>query len=74
MAQGMQFLILGWLILDTTGSSYQLGLVIFAFGLPNLIFALLGGIIADRASRLSLLISTRPVSYTHLTLPTNREV
>ena len=59
MAQGMQFLILGWLILDTTGSSYQLGLVIFAFGLPNLVFALLGGIIADRASRLGLLISTR---------------
>ena len=59
MAQGMQFLILGWLILDITGSSYQLGLVIFAFGLPNLIFAMVGGIIADRTSRLSLLISTR---------------
>ena len=59
MGQGMQFLILGWLILDITGSSYQLGLVIFAFGLPNLIFAMVGGIIADRTSRLSLLISTR---------------
>ena len=59
MAQGMQFLILGWLILDITDSSYQLGLVIFAFGLPNLIFAMLGGIIADRTSRLNLLISTR---------------
>ena len=35
MAQGMQFLILGWLVLDITSSSYQLGLVIFAFGLPN---------------------------------------
>ena len=53
MAQGMQFLILGWLILDITDSSYQLGLVIFAFGLPNLIFAMLGGIIADRTSRLN---------------------
>ncbi len=59
MAQGMQFLILGWLVLDITDSSFQLGLVIFAFGLPNLIFAMLGGIIADRANRLKLLISTR---------------
>ena len=59
MAQGMQFLILGWLVLDITGSSYQLGLVIFAYGVPNLFFAMLGGIIADRANRLKLLISTR---------------
>ncbi|PKB80512.1 MAG: hypothetical protein BZY88_08625 [SAR202 cluster bacterium Io17-Chloro-G9] len=59
MAQGMQFLILGWLVLDITNSSYQLGLVIFAFGLPNLIFSVPGGILADRAHRLKLLISTR---------------
>ena len=59
MAQGMQFLVLGFLVLDITGSSYQLGFVIFAFGLPNLVFAMLGGVIADRASRLKLLISTR---------------
>lgn len=59
MAQGMQFLILGWLVLDITGSSYQLGLVIFAFGLPNFPFALLGGVIADRANRLKLLILAR---------------
>ena len=59
MAQGMQFLILGWLVLDITSSSYQLGFVIFAYGVPNLFFALLGGIIADRADRLRLLISTR---------------
>ena len=59
MAQGMQFLILGWLVLDITGSSYQLGLVIFAFGLPNIPFALLGGVVADRANRLKLLILTR---------------
>ena len=52
MGQGMQFLILGWLVLEITGSSSRLGLVIFAFGLPNLIFAMVGGIIADRASRL----------------------
>ena len=55
----MQFLVLGWLVLDITGSSYQLGLVIFVFGIPNLLFAMLGGIIADRADRLRLLITTR---------------
>ena len=59
MAQGMQFLVLGLLVLEITGSSYQLGLVIFAYGVPNLLFAMLGGIIADRANRLKLLISTR---------------
>ena len=61
MAQGMQFLILVLLVLDVTGSSYQLGLVVFAYGIPNVIFAMLGGIIADRADRLRLLISTRVV-------------
>ena len=59
MGQGMQFLILGWLVLEITKSAYQMGLIIFAFGLPNLLFALVGGIIADRASRLKLLINTR---------------
>lgn len=59
MAQGMQFLVLGWLVLDITNSSYQLGLVVFVYGIPNLLFAMLGGIIADRTDRLRLLISTR---------------
>ena len=57
----MQFLVLGLLVLDITGSSIQLGLVVFAYGIANLAFALLGGIIADRANRLRLLISTRLV-------------
>ncbi|MBC8279660.1 MAG: MFS transporter, partial [Chloroflexi bacterium] len=59
MAQGMQFLTVGILVLDITGSAYQLGLVIFAYGVPNVLFALLGGVIADRTDRVRLLISTR---------------
>ena len=59
MAQGTQFLILGCLMLEISSSSYQLGLVIFALGLPSMFFALLGGIISDRADRIKLLISTR---------------
>ena len=61
MGQGMQFLNIGILVLDSTDSSYQLGLVIFAYGIPNLAFSLLGGVIADRTDRLRLLISTRVV-------------
>ena len=59
MGQGMQILVLGLLVLDVTGSSVQLGLVAFIYGTPNLIFSMLGGIIADRSDRLRLLISTR---------------
>lgn len=60
MAQGMQFLILVLLVLELTGdSASKAGLVIFVYGIPNLFFAMLGGVIADRADRLRLLISTR---------------
>ena len=58
MAMGMQFLVLVVLVRDITGSSYQLGLVVFAYGVPNLLFATLGGVIADRTNRLRLLIFT----------------
>jgi len=61
MGQGMQFLTIGILVLDSTDSSYKLGLVIFAYGVPNLAFSLVGGIIADRTDRLRLLVSTRVV-------------
>ena len=62
MAQGMQFLVLVLLVLELTGdSATKAGLVIFVYGIPNLLFAMLGGIIADRADRLRLLISTRLV-------------
>lgn len=68
MGQGMQFLTVGILVLDLTDSSYQLGLVIFAYGIPNLVFSLLGGVIADRADRLNLMISTR-IAMSVLMLP-----
>ena len=55
----MQFLVLGWLILERTDSATQLGLVIFLYGVPNLIFVVLGGIFADRLDRLSLLKYTQ---------------
>ncbi|MDE2844492.1 MAG: MFS transporter [Chloroflexota bacterium] len=56
VAQGMQFLILGWLVLDLTGSTSQLGLTIFFYGIPNLTLVLFGGIFADRVNRRKLLL------------------
>ena len=59
MAQGMQFLAMAILVLDVTDSSYQLGWVIFAYGVPTFLFTLAGGIVADHSNRIKLLISTR---------------
>ncbi|MDA0768997.1 MAG: hypothetical protein BZY79_00630 [SAR202 cluster bacterium Casp-Chloro-G4] len=56
MAVGMQFLILGWLVLQLTNSASQLGLVIFLYGLPNLSMLLFGGIFADRVDRRLMLV------------------
>ena len=48
-------------MLELTNSSLQLGLVILTYGIPNVVFSILGGIVADRTDRLKLLISTRIV-------------
>ena len=50
VGRGMQFLTLGWLVLELTDSSIQLGLVIFLYGIPNLSFVLFGD---DGTARIS---------------------
>ncbi len=55
----MQFLILGWLMLELTDSPAQLGLVIAIYGLPNLAMLMFGGIVADRLDRRWLLLYSR---------------
>ena len=60
-ALGMQFLIFGWLVLQLTNSASQLGLVIFLYGIPNLVMLMFGGIFADRIDRRMLLILTQTV-------------
>ena len=55
-ARGMQFFVLGWLVLELTDSVSQLGLVIFLYGVPNLALMLLGGVLADRWERRFLLL------------------
>ncbi len=60
VAQGMQFLVLGWLVLELTGSSIQqLGLVVFLYGIPNTLVLPIGGVIADRIDRRVLLMLTQ---------------
>ena len=59
VAQATQFLAIGWLVLEVTGSSSQLGFVIFLYGVPNVIFLLAAGVLADRFDRRHVLIATQ---------------
>ena len=60
-ALGMQFLILGWLVLELTNSPAQLGLVIAIYGAPNLALLMFGGIFADRVDRRWMLFYSQTV-------------
>jgi len=55
----MQNVTQGWLVLQITNSPLWLGLVGFAQQMPALVFSLLGGVIADRASRRRMLLATQ---------------
>ena len=55
----MQFLILGWMVLELTGSASSMGLMIFLYGMPTLGFVLFGGAFADRFDRRGLLMLTQ---------------
>ena len=55
-ARGMQFFLVAWLVLQLTDSASQVGLAVFLYGLPNLGLVIFGGVIADRVSRLKLLV------------------
>lgn len=54
----MQFVALGYLIDRLTESPLYLGILAFAQALPRLLFALVGGTVADRVERRRLLIAT----------------
>jgi len=59
LAQATQFLVIGWLVLEVTGSSTQLGFVIFLYGVPNVAFLLVAGVVADRFDRRYIQMSTQ---------------
>ncbi|MXZ91794.1 MAG: MFS transporter [Chloroflexi bacterium] len=48
-------LVLSWLVLEISGSSKQVGLVLFLYGLPNVGLLMVGGVIADLVDQRNLL-------------------
>jgi MFS family permease len=55
----MQNIAQGWLVLQLTNSAFWLGLVGFAASFPILLFALVGGVIADHMNKRKLLLATQ---------------
>jgi MFS family permease len=55
LGHGMQPVLLGWLVLDLTGSGGMVGAVFAARSLPNLIVGLAAGSVTDRLDRRRLL-------------------
>ena len=55
----MQNVAQGWLVLQITNSAFWLGVVGFASTIPILLFALIGGVIADHVDRRKMLICTQ---------------
>ena len=58
-SQGIQQLAIAWLVLDLTDSVGQLGLVIFAQGVPMAVVSFYGGVLADRYDRRRLLVGAQ---------------
>lgn len=57
-AAQMQQLARGWLVYDMTHSSLTLGIVISLWGIPVIVFSLIGGVVADRAAKRNLIMAT----------------
>jgi MFS family permease len=58
----MQNVAQGWVIYNLTDSTVALGAMGLAFGLPMVLFPLVGGVVADRVDRLTLLRITQSTS------------
>jgi MFS family permease len=59
LAVQAQFVARGWLANELTGSNTGLGAVYMVFGVAMLVSTPLGGVVADRVSRRSILIATQ---------------
>jgi MFS family permease len=55
----MQMTILGWLVLQLTDSPWLVALVGFFGMVPMLVLGLVGGLLADRANRKAVILSTQ---------------
>lgn len=58
----MQIVGMSWLVLQMTHSGTQLGLVVAAQFLPVLLFGVLGGLVADRFNKRSVLFVTQSIN------------
>ncbi|MCK4331751.1 MAG: MFS transporter, partial [Dehalococcoidia bacterium] len=58
-ALNMQFLVRGWLVYEFTGSPRALGLVAAAMGIALMLFAPLGGVVADRVDKRNLMVAAQ---------------
>ena len=62
VSRRMELLILSWLILQTTNSPFQLGLVLVFNNLPRPFFSLFSGLVADRFSRQRILFLAQTIN------------
>ena len=62
LAQNMEGVAQGWLVLELTDSPLLLGLTGLTFAMPTIALTLLGGVIADRADRRRIMILSQGVS------------
>ncbi len=74
----MQLLVLGWQVLEATGSAFWVGIVAFAYGLPLLVLSPFTGVLADRFKRqrmvaFSLALTAFSLSLLAVGTATNRE-
>jgi DHA3 family macrolide efflux protein-like MFS transporter len=50
------FIVLGWFVLNVTGSQFALGTTLTLASVPRIVFMLIGGVFADRVNRKSILV------------------
>lgn len=60
----MESILLGWLILEMTDSPWMVALVGFCRSLPFLLFGFMGGTVADRYGRRSVIVAAQTVNVT----------
>ena len=58
----MQTLAQSWLVYELTGSALLLGVVSFVQGVPALFLSLVGGVLADRIERRTLMVATQTIN------------
>ncbi len=61
-AMNMQLVAQGWLVYEMTTSSVNLALVMMAFTVPQVVFSLLGGVIADRLKKKPIILVSQSLN------------